>query len=178
MDPVRENDWAAVPLIESHPWDPMQGEKPAAYKAFCIYRDAPPDEQTHRAVAQKRYSSATPTQVQRMGHWSSNYKWAERAKAYIQHQSEVKQAAIQAELLEESKKAAKERLDASRLIVKLVLKWVAENYKNAGDMPPGPIATLFKVGVDVSRLEEDLSTEKVDGSVIVKVLRGISMDDL
>lgn len=144
------------------PWDFVDGETPAAFEAFCVYRDAPADEQTHRDIAQKRYGGATKTQVHRIGHWSSNHKWAERAKAYRQHQIEVEQAAVQAELLEERKQAARERLETGRLGVKFAMKWIVKNYLTAEDVAASSIPALLKVCADLARIEDGESTEKIE----------------
>lgn len=156
-----------------HPWDPQQGETPAAFEAFCVYRDAPAGEQTHRDIALKRYGTATKTQVQRMGHWSSDHHWADRAKAYRQHQIEMEQAAIQAALLEERKQAARERLETGRLGVKFAYKWILKNYITAEDVAASSIPALLKVCADMARIEDGLSTERID-----QTMRAITVKDL
>lgn len=168
MDPARENDWAALPQAESHPWDPLPDETPPAFKAFCIFRDSPSEEQSHRAISLKIYGSLK--ERQRISQWSARYRWADRTKAYIQHNADLEQAAIQAALLEERKQAARERLETGRLAVRKVRERLEAIGAENDALPAGVLAALLKAGADLARIEDGESTDRVEGVLSWKEL--------
>ena len=83
-------------VTSAAPWERQPGESPKAYRAFCIYRDMPPEFRSLRAVADRYYGGAgggtvtkrlrVPGQIQK---WSIQWRWVERARAWDDEQDRI-----------------------------------------------------------------------------------------
>jgi hypothetical protein len=74
-------------------WHRQPGEPPAAYEAFCAYRDLEAKSRSIiAAYRQLRRSDATRANGT-WNEWSSRFRWPERAKAYDHHVHGLEQQA-------------------------------------------------------------------------------------
>lgn len=159
------------------PWDPQEGETPAAFEAFCLYRDSEPAEQNLKSVSARHFHT-TGEAHRRIRDWSAKYHWVARALAWVEHKNEQEQAAIQAALLEERKQAARERLETGRLAVRKVRERLEAIGAENDALPPGVLAALLKAGADLARIEDGESTERVDQTMRMISAQDLSDDEL
>jgi len=167
---------------QPQPWDRLEDETPRAYAAFCVFRDLGPDRKVCEAV-RIHYSGKRCRSI--VDQWAKAYGWDERVRAYDQHQQRAREEAAAAAAAAEAAKLEAERAEAKRERVQTARLAVSKakaalEATPADQIPAGTIPQLLKVGADLARLEDGEATAKIEGQVdlVVKVLRGVSMDDL
>ncbi len=81
------------------PWDPLPGESPKAYVAFCLYRDMGPgrclDQASHAYHQQQRVRTPTGRQPRASGairRWAQRWNWSARAQAWDQELERAKRS--------------------------------------------------------------------------------------
>jgi hypothetical protein len=74
----------------SRAWDRLSSESAKAFLAFTVYRDLGPGRSLRAAVR------IAPTNLRQLEYWSSKYKWGERAKAWDEHNDRLRQAELEA----------------------------------------------------------------------------------
>lgn len=162
--PVRIYDNPHTINVEA--WDRQRGETAQAYEGFAMYRDMGLGRSLHKVCAQtgKSYSL--------ISRWSSRWKWAERSRAWDNHESQAIQdamkieagkvarrhanmasqhmTALMAPLVELSRRAGADgKVDLSSLSVPDLVKLVQRN------------AAAIRALVDVERLSHGMSTIQV-----------------
>ena len=76
-------------------WERLKGETPAAYAAFCAFRDLGPERNIRRAVESAGKNNAVRAGKYRV--WrnlSSRFRWRERAADYDRHIEHLKQTEL------------------------------------------------------------------------------------
>lgn len=165
------------------PWEKQPDETPRAYAAFCMFRDLGPGRKLVDVARALYPGKDCRTQVKQR--WSRPNRWLDRVAAWDAHLQATALAAAEEEtrqkagaLEAEKIQAARERLMTGRAGVRLVLKWIAAQ-TDPSAVPAGTIPGLLKTCADLARIEDGESTAKIDGPpFVVKILRGVSMDDL
>ena len=167
---------------EPRPWDRLPSESRRAYAAFCVYRDLGPDRKICDAVRIHYAGKACRSIVDE---WAKAHGWDERTRAYDVHMQRIREAAAEeaakaeaARLEAERQEARQERIRTGRLAISKARE--ALEATPVGEIPLGTVPQLIKVGSDLCRLEDGEATAKIEGQadLVVKVLRGASMDDL
>jgi hypothetical protein len=64
------------------PWDRQEGEGARAFRAFTLYRDAPPELRSLTRVAQEWSASGPESSLSRIKEWSRQHQWRARATAW------------------------------------------------------------------------------------------------
>lgn len=167
---------------EPRPWDRLEDETPRAYAAFCVFRDLGPDRKICEAV-RIHYAGKRCRAI--VDEWAHAHGWDERVRAYDAHCQRLAEEATAAAVAAEAAKLEAERIEAKRERVAAARLAVtrarqALDATPADQIPAGTIPQLLKVGADLARLEDGEATARLDGQadLVVKVLRGVSMDDL
>lgn len=167
---------------EPRPWDQLEEETPKAYAAFCVFRDLGPARLLCEAI---RIHYSGRSCQRHVNDWKRIYRWDERVRAYDQHCQRLAEEATAAAVAAEKAKLEAERIEAKRQRVETARLAVSKaraalEATPADQIPAGTIPQLLKVGADLARLEDGEATEMIKGEadLVVKVLRGVSMDDL
>lgn len=70
-------------MAEGQPWEQLPGESARAFRAFCAYRDLGPERSLDAVAAALVPPSRRPRKPPgRINKWSSDHRWAERARTF------------------------------------------------------------------------------------------------
>lgn len=170
--------------MDAQPWLQQPDESAKAYAAFCVYRDLGA-ERSFQAVGQELVKSR-----QILSRWASRYDWTDRVRAYEEHQAMLLEVARQEAIKVEAALWAKRELeqrhrewDRSTELFDKAKDLLALSINLEGYMTPkglADVAAALEKASKIGRLAAEMETDRqeIAGDVTVKVIRGVSMDDL
>jgi hypothetical protein len=84
-------------LLPFESWERLTGESPAAFSAFCVFRDYGPERNIRKAVEAK-HEGESDTLIEKQyrlwRQWSMRFQWAKRAADYDRYLEKLKQAEL------------------------------------------------------------------------------------
>jgi len=86
---------AKASMLPYESWERFNGESPAAFAAFCVYRDYGLERNIRKAVDSVEKSEAKREKRYRVWrNWSTQFKWRERAADYDRYIERLKQGEL------------------------------------------------------------------------------------
>jgi prefoldin subunit 5 len=143
---------------QKQPWQKQPGETPAAYRAFCQYRDLGPNRTALNAFRQAKGRPQASNLPGVWTAWCSRYRWPERAAAYDAHLERESRQRAEVETIKRRAEMLRKHQQAGELLrargVEYFTKQKVEDGRTA-------IAAV-KTGIDVERQAEGLPTWVVE----------------
>lgn len=170
-------------------WLRWTKEPAEAFRAFALYRDMPALERTidaaylrhwdneHKSTRKKRGRKAGERRPEKAsGQWSvwaSKYQWVERAKAYDDHNADIREQARQKALADEAEKWERRRAAIRERDYELgdALRGRATALVDAtfDTVTPSAVARMAEAGSKLTRLAAGMETDhqKLSGAIAV-----------
>ena len=157
-----------VSKYDRRPWDKLENETAAAFKAFKAFLDMPAPREITALTQQLGYAKATRARVST---WASRWMWYDRAQAYDAHKSRLDEQA-EYEAVRDMKRRHIEVAMAAQVKAATALSRL-----NPADMRAADIINYLTEAVKLERLSRGEATAIEQHNTLLTVLEQAYRDD-